>query len=57
MKSHSFEACYLVPHGWVVLTPWIKTLDGCDYRHLMETRNDKAQAHHLAQQLNNIKSY
>lgn len=54
-----FVATILYPEGWMVLSPWIETVDGHRYRHHIAPhvhgrgRYDRErEAKHLAAQLN-----
>lgn len=42
MKGDKFDAVFLVPEGWVVLSPWVKTVWGDEYRqHCGEFESEK----------------
>ena len=54
-----FEAVRLFPEGWVVLSPWVTTVDGYWYRHHVvqagtgsHSRERQEFCEHLARQLN-----
>ena len=52
-----FIAMMLHPEGWVVLSPWIKSLNGDYYRHHVQNFGsgsllNKEMAEHLASELN-----
>jgi len=56
-ENNKFIAIRLHPEGWVVLSPWIKTIDGkITYKHHISHYGDhyfaKEMAEHLANELN-----
>jgi len=52
-SNDSFKAVKLVPEGWTVLTPMIKTLIGkVDYRHHVQSGLSEDMAKFMAQELN-----
>ena len=51
----TFEAIRLTPEGWTVLSPWVKALDGKEYRqHCGEFGRDEVLAKYIAAQLNRL---